>query len=60
MTSTGNARIGQVLDLPDHESNDLVKNGRCVPYVYQELVDRSIGLSEETKPIKRGRPRKNV
>jgi hypothetical protein len=60
MTSTGNARIGQVLDLPDQEAFDLVKNDRCVPYVYQELVDRSIGLSEETKPIKRGRPKKNV
>jgi|688.fasta_scaffold02316_44 hypothetical protein len=60
MTSTGNARIGQVLDLPDQEAFDLVKNARCVPYVYQELVDRSIGLSEETKPIKRGRPKKNV
>jgi hypothetical protein len=60
MTSNGNARIGQVLDLPDQEANDLVKNGRCVPYVYQELVDRSIGLSEETKPVKRGRPKKNV
>jgi hypothetical protein len=60
MTSNGNARIGQVLDLPDQEANDLVKNGRCVLYAYQELVDRSIGLSEETKPVKRGRPKKNV
>jgi len=60
MTSAGKARIGQVLELPEQESKDLVKLSRCVPYVSQELVDRSIGLSEETKPVKRGRPKKNV
>lgn len=60
MTSNGNVRIGQIVNLPENEANELVKNGRCVPYVSQDLVDRSIGLSEETKPVKRGRPKKNV
>jgi hypothetical protein len=60
MTSGGNVRIGQVVDLPDYEAKELVKMNRCVPYVSQDLVDRSIGLSEETKPVKRGRPKKNV
>jgi len=60
MTSNGNVRIGQIVNLPENEANELVKIGRCVPYVSQDLVDRSIGLSEETKPVKRGRPKKNV
>jgi hypothetical protein len=60
MTSNGNVRIGQIVNLPENEANDLVKTGRCVPYVSQDLVDRSIGLSEQTKPVKRGRPKKNV
>ena len=59
MTSTGNTRAGQVVQLPEQEAKLLIKAGRC--FVYQEkiLANTSIGLEvSEASLIKRGRPKK--
>jgi hypothetical protein len=59
MTSSGNARIGQVLELPEQEAKLLIKTGRCAKYIERVLENTSIGLEvSETPLIKRGRPKK--
>lgn len=61
MTSAGNARSGDVIDLPEQEARLLMKMNRASAVVnipMAQEVDRSIGLeSSDVKPIKRGRPR---
>ena len=59
MTSAGNVRIGQVVELPEQEAKLLIKGGRCAQYVERVLENTSIGLEvSETPLIKRGRPKK--
>ena len=59
MTSLGNTRIGQVVELPEQEAKLLIKAARCVAYVERVLENTSIGLEiSETPLIKRGRPKK--
>lgn len=59
MTSLGNARIGQVVELPEQEAKLLIKTGRCAAYQEKVLENTSIGLQvSETPLIKRGRPKK--
>lgn len=61
MTSLGNARAGQVLELPENEARLMIKNGRASEVVeVQELkIDRSVGLDcSDEKPTRRGRPKK--
>lgn len=59
MTSTGIARIGQVLELQDDEAKSLIKGERCVAYQEPVLQNTSIGLEVSDTPlIKRGRPKK--
>lgn len=61
MTSQGKKVCGDVVELSDDESKNLMAIGRCVPYHETENLDRSIGLvSSEQKVSRRGRPRKNV
>lgn len=59
MTSLGNTRIGQVVELPEQEAKLLMKAGRCAAYVERVLENTSIGLEvSETPLVKRGRPKK--
>ena len=59
MTSLGNTRIGQVVELPEQEAKLMIRAGRCAEYQEQVLVNTSIGLEVSEAPlIKRGRPRK--
>ena len=58
MTSLGNTRIGQVVELPEQEAKLLIRAGRCAAYVEKVLENTSIGLDSETPLIKRGRPKK--
>lgn len=61
MTSLGNARAGQVLELPENEARLFIRNNRAsqVVEVEQMKIDRSVGLeTSEEKPIRRGRPKK--
>ena len=59
MTSLGNTRIGQVVELPEQEAKLLIKAGRCAVYQEKFLANTSIGLEVSEAPlIKRGRPKK--
>lgn len=59
MTSTGNIRVGQVVELPEQEAKLLIKTGRCSAYQEKVLANTSIGLQVSDAPlIKRGRPKK--
>ena len=59
MTSTGNVRVGQVVELPEQEAKLLIKTGRCAAYQEKVLENTSIGLQVSEAPlIKRGRPKK--
>jgi hypothetical protein len=59
MTSAGNARSGDVVDVPDDEANLFIKMNRASVFIETpviEQVDRSIGLKlSDIKPSKRGR-----
>ena len=59
MTSSGNVRVGQVVELPEQEAKLLIKTGRCAAYQEKVLVNTSVGLQVSEAPlIKRGRPKK--
>lgn len=59
MTSLGNTRVGQVVELPEQEAKLLIKTGRCAAYQEKVLVNTSVGLQVSEAPlIKRGRPKK--
>lgn len=59
MTSLGNTRIGQVVELPEQEAKLLIKTGRCAAYQEKVLANTSVGLEVSEAPlIKRGRPKK--
>lgn len=61
MTSLGNARAGQVFELPGNEARLMIKTNRASEFVEIETIveDRSIGLETSTeKPVRRGRPKK--
>lgn len=51
------AKAGDVVDVPDDEVKALKAMGRIAEYVEKkvESQDRSVGLSEETKPKRRYR-----
>lgn len=59
MTSLGNTRVGQVVELPEQEAKLMIKAGRCAAYQEKVLVNTSVGLQVSEAPlIKRGRPKK--
>lgn len=59
MTSLGNTRIGQVVELPEQEAKSMIRAGRCAEFKDTVLVNTSIGLEVSEAPlIKRGRPKK--
>jgi len=52
-------RMGSIVELNDEEGRNLMLMGRVAPYDEpKEPENRSIGLDEESKPRRRGRPRK--
>lgn len=52
-------RMGSIVELSDSEGLNLMQMGRVAPYDEpKEPENRSIGLDEESKPRRRGRPRK--
>lgn len=53
-------RQGSLVELSDSEARELMGMGRVAPHHEEKTVDRSVGLTEETKPRRRGRPRKKV
>lgn len=48
---------GDVVTLDDKTARELMAIGRVVPHDKPKVDNRAIGLDEETKPRKRGRPR---
>lgn len=59
MTSLGNTRVGQVVELPEQEAKLMIKAGRCATYQEKVLANTSVGLEVSDAPlIKRGRPKK--
>jgi len=61
MTSLGNTRIGQVVDLPEQEAKSMIRAGRCAAYQERVLVNKSVGLEvSEVSLVKRGRPKKVI
>lgn len=59
MTSLGNTRVGQVVELPEQEAKLMIKAGRCAAYQEKVLANTSVGLEVSDAPlIKRGRPKK--
>ena len=61
MTSLGNTRIGQVVDLPEQEAKLMIRAGRCAEYIENVLSNKSIGLEVSEAPlVKRGRPKKVI
>jgi hypothetical protein len=51
--------MGSIVELDDTEAKTLMQMGRVAPHAEEQpLEDRSIGFSEETKPRRRGRPKK--
>jgi hypothetical protein len=50
--------MGSLVELDDAEAKELMAMGRVAPHHEEQIKDRSVGLSEETKPRRRGRPRK--
>ena len=59
--AAGRVRLmGALVELDDAEAKELMQMGRVAPHAEEAPVaDRALGLSEETKPRRRGRPRKN-
>lgn len=51
-------RMGSLVELDDAEAKELMAMGRVAPHHEEKIEDRSVGLSEETKPRRRGRPKK--
>lgn len=51
-------RMGSVIELDDSEAKILMSMGRVAPHHEEKIEDRSVGLTEETKPRRRGRPKK--
>jgi hypothetical protein len=52
-------KMGALVELDDVEAKELMAMGRVAPHAEEAPVaDRALGLSEETKPRRRGRPRK--
>ena len=52
-------RLGSIVELDDEQGRNLMLMGRVAPYDEpKEPENRSIGLDEESKPRRRGRPRK--
>ena len=51
-------RMGSLVELNDAEAKELMAMGRVAPHHEEQIEDRSVGLSEETKPRRRGRPKK--
>jgi len=52
-------RMGSLVELDDAEARTLMQMGRVAPHAEEQpMEDRSIGFSEETKPRRRGRPKK--
>jgi len=61
MTSLGNTRIGQIVDLPEQEAKSMIRAGRCATYQETVLVNKSVGLEvSEVSLVKRGRPKKVI
>lgn len=61
MTSLGNTRIGQVVDLPEQEAKSMIRAGRCAAYQETVLVNKAVGLEvSEVSLVKRGRPKKVI
>lgn len=59
MTSVGNTRVGQVVELPEQEAKLMIKAGRCAAYQEKVLANTSVGLEVSDAPlIKRGRPKR--
>lgn len=56
------AKAGDVVEVPDSEVKGLISINRISPVVEKkaETVDRAVGLDEETKPKRRGRPKKKA
>jgi hypothetical protein len=50
--------MGSLVELDDAEAKELMAMGRVAPHHEEQIEDRSVGFSEETKPRRRGRPRK--
>jgi hypothetical protein len=50
--------MGSLVELNDAEAKELMAMGRVAPHHEEQIEDRSVGLSEETKPRRRGRPKK--
>lgn len=55
-------RAGDVIEVPKGEVNFLVGIKRVEPVTEKtvETIDRAVGLDEDDKPKKRGRPRKKA
>lgn len=57
-------KAGDVVELPASEGNALISMGRAeqveAPKAAPVVEDRAVGLTEETAPKKRGRPRKDA
>ena len=51
-------KVGQVIELDDAMAKQMMAIGRVAPYSEPIIEDRSIGLSDETTPRKRSRPKK--
>ena len=52
-------KAGDVVDITDaQELKILMGIGRVLPHDEPVIEDRAIGLAEDTKPRKRGRPKK--
>lgn len=56
------AKAGDVVEVPDSEVKGLISINRISPVAEKkaETVDRAVGLDEETKPKRRGRPKKKA
>ena len=52
-----NKAAGDVVALDDKTARELMAIGRVVPHDKPQVENRALGLDEETKPRKRGRPR---
>jgi len=54
-------KVGDVVDIAsDADVRALMGIGRIAPHHEPVVQDRAIGLSEETQPKKRGRPKKAI
>ena len=51
-------KAGAVVDVSGVEAVELMSIGRIAPYSEPVIEDRSVGLSDEDRPRKRGRPKK--